>query len=387
MEESINDILQILINKGVKIIDPRQTYVSEDVSIDRIYKGSTLFPGTRLSGSKTLIGSFAKIGTEGPAVINDSIISAHAEVASGYITEATLLPKARAGANSHFRQGTLLEEEASTAHSVGLKQSILMYSVTLGSLINFCDILISGGCSRVNHTEVGSGFIHFNFTPWGKNGDKATPSLIGNVTDGVFLDQERIFLGGLSGIVGPISIDFGALTIAGQVIRKPIVGSTIFSQTGNEINKDWTPSEYKLSSEHLEKVRENNIAFITELYALLEWYSKIRLKRSDMQKDTEMSLVIIGAIDTIQTCINERVNRYNDFAKEWSLSCINKACLDESRVNSELPQDSQIDWKPGKSHDAWVMELAEEEKHELRHWLKNYSENLNNTIRGQLLIR
>ena len=38
-----------------------------------------------------------------------------------------------------------------------------------------------------------SGFIHFNFTPWGKNGDKATPSLVGNVTEGVFLDQKRIF--------------------------------------------------------------------------------------------------------------------------------------------------------------------------------------------------
>ncbi|MCL2151671.1 MAG: hypothetical protein FWH57_01740 [Oscillospiraceae bacterium] len=385
MNDSINDVLQILINKGVIIVDPRQTYVSEDVKTDRIYKGSTLFPGTRLSGSKTLIGSFAKISTEGPAVINDSIISAHAEVASGYISEATLLPKARAGANSYFRQGTLLEEEASTAHSVGLKQSILMHSVTLGSLINFCDILISGGSSRVNHTEVGSGFIHFNFTPWGRSGDKATPSLIGNVTDGVFLDQERIFLGGLSGIVGPISIDFGALTVAGQVIRQPVVGSTIYSKVGDEINRNWTPSEYKLSIEHMENVRDNNAAFITELYALLEWYSKVRLKRCDMQKDTEMSLVTIGAIDTIHTCIIERVNKYNDFAREWSLSCINKTCLDENRANSELPPSSQINWEPGKSHAQWVMELTENEKHELHNWLKNYSENIKNKIREQLL--
>ena len=31
------------------------------------------------------------------------------------------------------------------------------------------------------HTEVGSRFIHFNFTPRGQSGDKATPSLIGDV--------------------------------------------------------------------------------------------------------------------------------------------------------------------------------------------------------------
>ena len=35
------------------------------------------------------------------------------------------------------------------------------------------------------HTEVGSRFIHFNFTPRGQSGDKATPSLIGDVARGV----------------------------------------------------------------------------------------------------------------------------------------------------------------------------------------------------------
>ena len=103
-----------------------------------------------------------------------------------------LLTKARIGSNGHVRAGTLLEEEASTAHAVGLKQTILTSFATLGSLINCCDCLISGGRSRTNHTEVGSGFIHFNFTPWGESGDKATPSLIGGVPQGVFLREQRI---------------------------------------------------------------------------------------------------------------------------------------------------------------------------------------------------
>ena len=53
--------------------------------------------------------------------------------------------------------------------------------VTIGSLVNFCDLLMAGGSSRQDHSEVGSGYIHFNFTPWGARGDKATPSLIGDV--------------------------------------------------------------------------------------------------------------------------------------------------------------------------------------------------------------
>jgi hypothetical protein len=68
-----------------------------------------------------------------------------------------------------------------------------MAYVTVGSLVNFCDALVSGGQSRAQHSEIGSGFIHFNYTPSGKTGDKATPTLVGDVERGVFLREEKIF--------------------------------------------------------------------------------------------------------------------------------------------------------------------------------------------------
>jgi hypothetical protein len=74
---------------------------------------------------------------------------------------------------------------------------------------------------------MGSGFIHFNFTPRGRSGDKATPSLIGDVVHGVFLRQPRIFLGGLSGIVGPQKVGFGSFTVAGQVLRREVPSNRI----------------------------------------------------------------------------------------------------------------------------------------------------------------
>ena len=82
MSYSIENTLKALENKGVNIIDPRQVYVSPEVDLDRIYPGSVLYPGTRITGSRTLIGSGAKIGTEGPAVVNDSVIGAKASIAS-----------------------------------------------------------------------------------------------------------------------------------------------------------------------------------------------------------------------------------------------------------------------------------------------------------------
>ena len=367
MENSVDDRLKKLSDKGVIIVDPRQTYVSADVDLDRIYGGCALHPGTRLTGSRTLIGTGAIIGAEGPAVVEDSIIGPAAEVASGFLSGAVMLPGARAGANSHFRAGTLLEEDASTAHSVGLKQTILMHSVTLGSLINFCDVLISGGRSRGEHTEVGSGFIHFNYSPWGKNGNKATPSLIGNVTDGVFLDSDRIFLGGLSGIAGPVSIGFGALTGAGQVIRESVGESTMHSEASREIDKKMPLSEYRLSERQINNIRSKNVEYIAQLYALKGWYSQIRQKRSAAVGDAEMSLVLEGAVETIKDCIRERIQRFNGFAKEWSSPAIDGLTPDDGfPALTALP-----DLKPALTHTEWVKSLSEKEKRDLREWLES----------------
>ncbi|NTV96894.1 MAG: TOBE domain-containing protein, partial [Thiobacillus sp.] len=56
--------------------------------------------------------------------------------------------------------------------------------VTPGSLVNVCDCLMAGGTDRRNHSEVGSSYVHFNYTP---HQDKATASLLGDVPHGVML--------------------------------------------------------------------------------------------------------------------------------------------------------------------------------------------------------
>ncbi|MBV1862407.1 MAG: UDP-N-acetylglucosamine pyrophosphorylase, partial [Nannocystaceae bacterium] len=200
-------------SRGVEIVDPRQTFIDADVVPDRVRPGAILHPGTRLHGSRTFLAEGSAVGTEGPATVRDAVFGPGASVASGYVEGAVLFDKASLGAAAHVRPGTILEEEASTAHCVGLKHTILLSFVTLGSLINFCDCLMAGGTSRRDHSEVGSGFIHFNFTPWGARGDKATPSLIGDVPRGVFLRESKIFLGGSAGLVGPGPVSYTHLTL------------------------------------------------------------------------------------------------------------------------------------------------------------------------------
>src|SRR5258708_15261660 len=149
-----------------------------------------------------------------------------------------------------------------------------MSFVTLGSLINFCDGLVSGGRSRKEHTEVGSGFIHFNYTPRGRTGDKATTSLIGDAVHGVFLRQPRMFLGGLSGIVGPQKVGFGSLTIAGQVLRREVPPNRIVGDAARSIDE-----EFHTLNQFPKRILKLNLEYIGQLAALRAWYHHVRLAR------------------------------------------------------------------------------------------------------------
>ena len=124
-----------------------------------------MYPGCRIYGTDTLILAGARIGYEAPATIDNCYIGPRVCLHGGFFTGAVFLEDAHCGSGAHVRAGTILEEGARCAHTVGLKQAILFPWVTLGSLINFCDIFMAGGTSAINHSEVGSAYIHFNYTP------------------------------------------------------------------------------------------------------------------------------------------------------------------------------------------------------------------------------
>jgi UDP-N-acetylglucosamine/UDP-N-acetylgalactosamine diphosphorylase len=321
------DRLCVLAAAGVRIVDPRQTFVGDDVDLSRVHPGAVLHPGVRLHGPRTFLGPGASVGAEGPAVLVDAVLGEGAAVASGYVRGAVLLAGASLGANSHVREGTLLEEQASTAHCVGLKQTILLPFVTLGSLINFCDVLMAGGTSRRDHSEVGSGFIHFNFTPWGAAGDKATASLAGDVTSGVFLDRRRIFLGGAGGMIGPRSVGYGSIAGAGQVLRRDVAGDHLVVEASPVIDLPVRPPGFRQA----EQIRTRNVEYIAQLEALRTWYRHVRLPRAAAAAASaggatapaapttqrgHLEIVTAEAEANVEACIAERWQRLRSFVAE-----------------------------------------------------------------------
>ena len=298
------------------------------------------------------------MGRCGPVVLDDAALGAGARVDGGYVAGAVLLAGASVGPSAHVRAGTLLEEQASTAHAVGLKQTILLPFVTLGSLINFCDVLMAGGTSRRDHSEVGSGFIHFNYTPWGSHGDKATPSLVGDVTRGVFLRERRIFLGGSAGLVGPGSVGYGAITGAGQVVRRPVAAGHLHVESMRA--RDVASVAGRLDP--IQPRAGRNVAYLAQLAALRLFYRAVRRPRA---RQPGLRLLLDAAEDLLTGALAERRRRLESFLAERGGPDLEVLELDPDPGPCPLPLE-----RGPQEHLAWVAQLTAAEVEAGARWLQ-----------------
>ena len=307
---SIPQNIKDLLSRGIAIPCPHAVEIGSDINPDRLSgKGIRLHAGCRLRGSQTYIAQRACIGSEGPVMIDNCYIGPDVELKCGYFKNAVFLEGASLGYGSHVREGTILEEQASTAHCAGLKQTILMPFVTLGSLINFCDCLMAGGTSRKDHSEVGSSFIHFNFTP---HQDKATPSLIGDVPHGVMLDQRPIFLGGQGGLVGPCRLAFGTVSAAGTIVRKDQLkpDHLIFGGAGKGGTIPYKSGALGSSN----RILKNNLLYIGNLLALRAWYCHVRrLFVSECFPEP----LFQGLVNILDIGLEERFKRLREYIRKF----------------------------------------------------------------------
>jgi bifunctional UDP-N-acetylglucosamine pyrophosphorylase/glucosamine-1-phosphate N-acetyltransferase len=315
-----------LIDKGATIPNPSSLHIGDEVDLSRVSaKGLTIYPGCRIYGAKTVISPGAVLGAEGAVTVEDCALGPRVELKGGYYKQSVFLEKASMGLAAEVREGCLMEEESSGAHAVGLKHTILFPFVTLGSLVNFCDCLMAGGTSRSDHSEVGSSYVHFNYTP---DGDKATPSLFGDVSRGVMLNQPRIFLGGQGGAVGPLRVNYGTVVAAGSILRDDVseVKQLIFSPPPRALKRSYGPFAYK----NLGRALRGNVVYLANLAALEEWYRVVRHVFFARQEMGE--LLYSASLETVSLAMWERARRLQAMVdKAVEIGSLDKAV--SGRVN------------------------------------------------------
>ena len=305
--------LEILKLKGVTIVNPESVHIGQDVVPDRISaQGVVIYSGCRIVGKNTLISDGVSLGYEGPVTLDNCQLGTGVQLKGGFFKSSVFLENASAGSGAHVREGTILEEQAGIAHTVGLKQTILFPFVTLGSLINFCDCLMAGGTSRQHHSEVGSSYIHFNFTP---NQDKATASLLGDVPNGVMLEQPPIFLGGQGGLVGPCRLAFGTTIAAGSIYRKDELrpGRLLSEKTGRGGSVPFATGLYRV----VKRIFINNLHYIANLFVLRQWYLNVRPLFISPPFGQPL---LDGLVFNVNAAITERIARLEGFCQKLPAS-------------------------------------------------------------------
>ena len=326
--------------RGVQVLDSSSVFISRDVEPENILPGCIIHPCSRISGAKTQIHSSAHIGVSGPATIENSWIGENAIVGnlgpvtlkdtvvgpqtilgSGVAENAVFLGKETmindftTGFGFRVRKGSLYEEDSSSAQHTDTKMTVLFPWTTLGSNINFCDALISGGTGPElgYFSEVGSGSIHFNYSI---RGDKATASLFGDACQGSFLDQARLFIGGNNTLLGPIKADFGVMTAAGARINGTLSPGLNFGHSTPKGKIDYDSRRFSGALGIVTK----QIDFLAELTALYHWYKQIRI--GCISKTPEKKFLYEAGLMMIELNFQERLFQLNRYVEvlEGSLS-------------------------------------------------------------------
>jgi len=320
--------IEELLARGVKIAVPAAVEIGDDVDPGRIAAGVAIHAGCKVFGAATSIGPGCVLGREAPATVEDCQLGEKVELKGGYFSGAVFLDGAAMGSGAQVRPGTILEEGAEMAHTVGLKQTIFFPFVVGGSLINFCDALMAGGKSRKVHSEIGSSFIHFNYTP---HGDKATASLIGDVPRGVMLDREPIFLGGQGGLAGPVRIEYGTVQAAGLVSRRDVLepGRLVVPEAPAPGVKP-----YGTGYRSVARVARNCAIYVGNVAALQVWYEQVR--RPLLERTPHGRACLEGALKQLAAVRKERLKRLDDvmekIAKENRAQLSAELCREHEKL-------------------------------------------------------
>jgi bifunctional UDP-N-acetylglucosamine pyrophosphorylase/glucosamine-1-phosphate N-acetyltransferase len=184
-----------MVDGGVTIVDPAQTYIDADVTIGR---DTRIEAGTHIRGASS-VGERCVIGPG--SFIDDSRIGDGCEVRYSTIEASTLEEGVDVGPYSHLRPGSYICEGAHIGNYAEVKATRLGAGTKMGHHSYIGDAEVGAG------VNIGAGTITANY-----DGAKKHRTEIG---DGAFIGSDTM-------LVAPVRIGKGARTSAGSVVTKDV---------------------------------------------------------------------------------------------------------------------------------------------------------------------
>ncbi len=210
MRQRIN---QGLMDAGVVIVDPEETYVDAGI---RVGADTTLLPQTYIEGDS----SVGKGCTIGPSCrIEDSRIADEATVELSVIRGARIGPRAVVGPYTHIRPGTVMGADTKAGSFVEIKAS------RIGDGSKVPHLSYVGDTTIGRNANIGAGTVTVNYDGYEKH-----RTVIG----------DDVRLGSDTMLVAPVRIGKGAVTGAGSVITRDVpAGALAVERTEQRVVKGY----------------------------------------------------------------------------------------------------------------------------------------------------
>lgn len=216
-----------LMDDGVLMIDPKATYIEEQVEIGA---GAVVYPNVFIRGNSK-IGSFSVL--EPNVFISDSIVADSVQVRAGsYLESATIHAKASVGPYARLRPETEIFEEAHVGNFVEMKK------VKFGKKSKAGHLTYLGDAEIGEEVNIGCGTITCNYAA----DRKKYKTKIG----------DRVFVGSDTQFIAPIVIGDDVVIGSGSTLTKDVPANALAVARGKQFIKE----NYVAKKELVEETKE-----------------------------------------------------------------------------------------------------------------------------------
>jgi len=214
-------ILEGHMRAGVTIVDPDNTYITEDV---RIAADTIIYPGVHLRGN-TVIENDCRVGPN--VELTDVLVGSETTITNSVIVSASIGEKAIIGPFAYIRPGSNIGNSVKIGDFVEIKNS------TIGDKTKIPHLSYVGDATLGENINIGCGTITVNYDGFTKH-----PTQIG----------DRSFIGCNTNLVAPVVVGKDVYVAAGSTITKDVPDFSLAIARERQINKE----------DYVKKIQEKN---------------------------------------------------------------------------------------------------------------------------------
>jgi len=197
----LRTLRRLMLDSGVTIIDPAQTYVDSAAQIGR---DTVLHPNTHIEG-RTTIGENCEI-LPGARIVNSVIGNEVTIKDHSIVTDSEIADRCSIGPFAHLRMNARMEEQAVIGNFVEMKKS------RLGRKSKAMHLTYLGDAEIGERTNIGAGTITCNY-----DGRHKHPTII----------ESDVKIGSDTMLVAPVRVGARSITAAGSVVTKDVAPDTL----------------------------------------------------------------------------------------------------------------------------------------------------------------